>query len=105
MRENVCEGTFARERSRANVCEKAFSRVRSRGNVRDGKFARELSRRATEGIINVHERTFAKGDGGENFLKGMLARGDLQDHRSSSTGELYVIESVHCVVLIPNTRG
>ena len=36
----VCEGTFARERSRGNVREGTFAWERSRGNVREGTFAR-----------------------------------------------------------------
>ena len=79
-----------------------FAKEHSRGKVREGTFMRERLRRVTGKKINVCERTFAKGDEGENSLEGMFAWGDLQGHRSSSTGELHVVESVHCIII---TRG
>ena len=33
-----------------------------------------------DGGENVHERTFAKGNAGKNVREGMFARGDLQGH-------------------------
>ena len=86
---------------RGNVCE----RMRSRENVHEAMYAREHLQRAMGEGINVRLRTLAKSDRGENSRKQMIVRGDLQGHRSSSTGELHVVEFVRCIILIPNTHG
>ena len=47
--------------------------------------------------------TLVKGDEGVNARVGILARGNLRGHRSSSTGELHVVQSLPGVIIIQNT--
>ena len=67
--------------------------------VSQGMFAkRTLAREPSRG--DVRERTFAKGDGGENVCEGMFARGNLQDHRtyvyvSWSVRSAYTVVCIH----------
>ena len=47
-----------------------------------GQNVREGTFAKGDGGENVREGTFAKGDGGQNVREGMFAKGDLQGHRT-----------------------
>ena len=102
LRGNVSERTFAKKRSGANVREK-------KQDVHEGTFARESSRENfREGTFATEDfcvrQTFAKGNGEENDSKEIFTRDGLQGYCSSSTGNLHVVEFVHCIIT-PNTHG